>query len=105
MGHIGFFRNLRRQRVVKLEEDLDFGIKKTMRERWDFLTLIEFYQNLEELESLIRKSKILEEGSHLIKLFKILQKSKKITRLTKNLIFPIGTSLILSVNFFCFQEI
>lgn len=63
MGHIGFFRNLRRQRVVKLEEDLDFGIKKTMRERWDFLTLIEFYQNLEELESLIRKSKILEEGS------------------------------------------
>jgi hypothetical protein len=60
---IGFFRNLRRQRVVKLQEDLDFGIKKTMQERWDFLTLIEFYQNLEELDGLIQNNKIIEEDS------------------------------------------
>ncbi|HSW87132.1 MAG TPA: hypothetical protein VLG49_06505 [Rhabdochlamydiaceae bacterium] len=60
---IGFFRNLRRKRVIRLEEDLDFGIKKTMRDRWDFLTLIEFYQNLDELEGLIRKDKIIEEHS------------------------------------------
>src|SRR5690242_646811 len=60
---IGFFRNLRRKRVIRLEEDLDFGIKTIMRDRWDFLTLIEFYQNLDELETLIRKDKIIEESS------------------------------------------
>jgi len=60
---VGFFRKIRRKRVIRLDEDLTFGVKKVMRERWDFLTLIEFYQNLEELEHLLRKEKIVEELS------------------------------------------
>lgn len=60
---IEFFRKIRRKRVIRLNEDLAFGIKKVMRERWDLLTLIEFYQNLEELENLLRKEKIVEELS------------------------------------------
>lgn len=60
---VGVFRKIRRLRVMRLEEDLDFGIKNIMRERWDLLTLIEFYQNLEELESILRKEKIVEESS------------------------------------------
>jgi hypothetical protein len=60
---VGFFRKIRRNRVIRLDEDLAFGVKRVMRERWDFLTLIEFYQNLEELEHLIRKEKIVEESS------------------------------------------
>ena len=60
---VGFFRKIRRNRVIRLDEDLAFGVKKVMRERWDFLTLVEFYQNLEELEHLLRKEKIVEESS------------------------------------------
>jgi hypothetical protein len=60
---VGFFRRIRRKRVVRLDEDLAFGVKKVMRERWDFLTIVEFYQNLEELEHLLRKEKIVEEPS------------------------------------------
>lgn len=60
---VGFFRKIRRKRVIRLDEDLAFGVKKVMRERWDFLTLIEFYQNLEELEHLLQKEKIVEESS------------------------------------------
>jgi hypothetical protein len=60
---VSFFRRLRRKRVIMLQEDLDFGIKKIMRERWDSLTLIEIYQDLEELESLIRKDKIVDESA------------------------------------------
>jgi hypothetical protein len=41
-----------------LDEDLTFGVKKVMRERWDFLTVVEFYQNLEELEHLLKKKTI-----------------------------------------------
>ena len=73
---IGFFRNLRRQRVLNLEEDLNFGVKKIMRERRDFLTLIEFYQNLEELENLIQKEKVIEEHSK-IELLQDIEKIKK----------------------------
>jgi len=60
---VGFFRKLRRKRVIRLDEDLAFGVNKVMRERWDFLTLIEFYQKLEELEQLLRKEKIVDELS------------------------------------------
>jgi hypothetical protein len=84
---IGYFRNLRRQRVIRLEEDLDFGIKKIMRERWDFLTLIEFYQNLEELESLIQKDKIIEESS-IDKFVQDIEKIKKNYPFEKKTVFP-----------------
>ncbi len=60
---VGFFRKIRRERVIRLDEDLTFGVKKVMRERWDFLTLVEFYQNLEELEHLLKKENIVEESS------------------------------------------
>ncbi len=60
---LGFFRKLRRKRVILLDEDLTFGVKKVMRDRWDLLLLVEFYHNLEELEHLIRKEKIVEELS------------------------------------------
>jgi hypothetical protein len=60
---VGFFRKIRRKRVIRLDEDLAFGVKKAMRERWDFLTLTEFYQNLDELEYLLRKEKIVDDLS------------------------------------------
>jgi hypothetical protein len=60
---VGFFRKIRRKRVIRLDEDLAFGVNRVMRERWDLLTLIEFYQNLEELEHLLRSEKIVEESS------------------------------------------
>lgn len=46
-----------------MNEDLSFGVNKVMRERWDFLIIVEFYQNLSELEHLINKEKIVEESS------------------------------------------
>jgi hypothetical protein len=58
---VGLFRKIRRKRVIRLDEDLAFGVKKVMRERWDFLTLIEFSQNLEELETLLRNEKIVKD--------------------------------------------
>jgi hypothetical protein len=58
---IGYFRKIRRRRVIRLDEDLAFGVAKVMRERWDLLTLIELFQNLEELEQLLRKENIVEE--------------------------------------------
>ncbi len=60
---VGYFRKQRRKRVIQLGEDLDFGINRVMRERWDFLSHVAFYQNLEELESLIQKNNILEKNS------------------------------------------
>ena len=56
---VGLFRQIRRKRVIRLDEDLAFGVKKVMHERWDFLTLIEFHQNLEELEHLLVQSALL----------------------------------------------
>ncbi len=60
---VGFFRKIRRKRVIRLNEDLNYGVNKVMRERWDLLTIIEFYQRLEELENLLRKEQIVEESS------------------------------------------
>jgi hypothetical protein len=87
MGIEHFLRTLRRQRVIRLEEDLDFGIKKIMRERWDLLTLIEVYQNLEEVESLIQKNKIIEENS-IPKFLQDVEKIKKEYPFDKKPIFP-----------------
>lgn len=84
---VGFFRKIRRLRVIRLEEDLDFGIKKIMRERWDLLYLIEFYQNLEELESILRKETIVEKDANEIFLREI-EKIKKDHPFDKKLILP-----------------
>ncbi len=73
---VGFFRRIRRKRVIRLSEDLAFGVNKVMRERWDLLIIIEFYQNLDELESLLRKEKIVEESSR-NKLIEDIEKIKR----------------------------
>lgn len=70
------WKNKRKKRLAKWEDDVTAGADGAMQRRWDFLYVLRNYYYLEELERLISKSNILPEDSK-SRVIKSIQKIKQ----------------------------